>query len=163
MQQTTSLTLIAQTFEAWQNCKASNQQEWLERHEQTIKDVCDLVMPHGSGLDGKNIKLDFERSKADKLVFVNLDYHHMNDNGVYCRWTDHNAIITPSLAHEFNLQITGTNKNDIKEYLTDCMHEALTVKLTYSQHEERWMRLDHVLHYLGLGIQQSAGTEAISQ
>jgi hypothetical protein len=34
--------------------------------------------------------------------------------------------VTPNLGHGFDLKITGPNKNDIKEYLADVFHTALS-------------------------------------
>lgn len=80
--------------------------------------LCEQVLPHGSGIDA-GCKIDIEKSGKNKVV-INFGYHHMDENGYYCGWTEHKAIVTP----EFNengyiLKITGTNKNQIKDYLYD--------------------------------------------
>jgi len=70
--------------------------------------------PSGSGIDD-GTKLD-DTSTANKLVF-NTGFHHMNENGYYDGWTDHQVIVTPSLAYGFDMRITGRDRNDIKDYL----------------------------------------------
>jgi len=80
-------------------------------------------MPSGSGIDS-GTKLDMARSHADKLVFT-FGYHHMDDNGYYCGWTEHTCIVTPSLRDDYNMRITGRDRNSIKEYLADTFSHAL--------------------------------------
>jgi len=38
---------------------------------------------------------------------------------MYDGWTEHKIIVTPSLMAGFNLQITGKDKGQIKEYLCE--------------------------------------------
>jgi hypothetical protein len=49
----------------------------------------------------------------------------MNDNGMYDGWTTHQVIVTPSLAFGFTLKITGRDRNQIKDYLSETYHYAL--------------------------------------
>ena len=83
-------------------------------HEDLLSELLDLL-PSGSGIDA-GIKLNEYETKKDRIVF-NLSFHHMDENGYYCGWSDHNLIITPSLTNGFDLKITGRNVRDIKEYL----------------------------------------------
>ena len=119
---------IAQCFDAYLNCIKSGNKEWEARHKETIEQICKDVFPHGSGLDGDHCTLDFDRSKPNKLVF-RLDFHHMNENGYYDGWSEHELIVTPSLANGYDMRITGRNRNDIKEYLYEVCSEALDEKL----------------------------------
>lgn len=98
-----------------------------ENAEEQIKDMVKEYMPSGSGIDS-GVKFDFDKSKPDKLVF-HFGYYHMNENGMYVGWTYHSLIVTPSLASEFNLRVTGRNQNDIKPYLYEIFHEALRQEL----------------------------------
>jgi hypothetical protein len=50
----------------------------------------------------------------------------MTEGGMYDGWTEHTVVVTPSLAFGINIRITGRNRNDIKDYLHDVFHEALT-------------------------------------
>lgn len=80
-------------------------------------------MPHGSGIDA-GIKLLAEESNKNKIVFQ-FCFHHMNDGGFYDGWTEHKAIVTPSLQFDFDLKITGRDRNDVKEYLYEIISHAL--------------------------------------
>jgi len=50
----------------------------------------------------------------------------MDENGYYDGWTEHQAIITPSLSWSFNLKITGKDKRGIKEYLRDLFEQVMS-------------------------------------
>jgi hypothetical protein len=118
---------LATTIEARQNCVKAGNQEWQCRHSETLIQIAENCLPSGSGVDC-GTKLDIEFSNPDKLVF-DVDYHHMSDGGYYDGWTKHQVIVTPSLGHEFSLQITGPDRNDIKEYLHEIFHAALSEML----------------------------------
>lgn len=120
---------ISATLAAIENCEKSGNQEWLDKHESTIeKLICDYL-PHGSGFDSGTI-LDREKSNPDKLVF-HADFHHMDDNGYYCGWTEHEVIITPSLAYEFHIKVTGSNKREIKSYIADVFSGRMYQTINY--------------------------------
>ncbi len=79
------------------------------------------MLPSGSGFDA-GCKII---SCSDTRLVISADFHHMDDNGYYCGWSEHTVIIEASLAHGFSLRVTGKNKRNIKEYLADTMHECL--------------------------------------
>jgi hypothetical protein len=108
-------------IQAYQNCVASGS-EWKYRHEKAINYICGQL-PSGSGID-KGTKFNFEKSKPNRLV-LNVDFHHM-ENGHYDGWTEHEIIITPDLAYNFDLRITGRDRNQIKDYLGDTYHYSLS-------------------------------------
>ena len=114
---------IASRLEARANCEKSANWEWEQRHRNTVQDWVKDFMPSGSGIDS-GTKIDLDASKPDKLVFT-FGYHHMNEGGFYDGWTEHKAIVTPSLAHEYDLRITGRDRNQIKEYLYEVFNHAL--------------------------------------
>lgn len=103
-------------------CQASGNDEWFEKHTARLTELLD-EMPSGSGVDS-GTKLDLDASTEDKLVFTTA-FHHMNDGGYYDGWTNHIVVVTPSLQHGFNLRITGSNRNDIKDYLHELFATAL--------------------------------------
>lgn len=117
---------IAGTLQAIENCKQANNREWIERHQETLDKILQSF-PHGSGFDS-GTKLD-DKSTPEKLIF-NSDFHHMDDNGFYCGWSEHQIIVTPSLAFGFNLRITGRNMRDIKDYIAECFEECLNAEST---------------------------------
>ena len=123
---------ISSLLYAMQNCKKSIQlfhdnnedksrehfENWFIQHGKEIEKTVSENMPDGSGFD-VGTKLDFLRSTPEKLVFY-TEFHHMNETGMYDGWTQHTITVTPSLAFEYTLKISGPNKNDIKEYISQC-------------------------------------------
>lgn len=88
--------------------------------EDLKQDKLDVLMvnaPSGSGFDN-GTTFEEELSTKNKLVF-STSFHHMNDDGYYAGWTEHKIIIVPSLAHEYDMRITGRDKNMIKDYIGD--------------------------------------------
>ena len=113
---------IASTLQARRNCEVSNNKEWYDKHSEALKAMED-ELPSGSGIDC-GTKIDLDRSTPNKIVLT-MEYHHMNDVGMYNGWTAHDIIITPSLQNEFDMRITGRDRNYIKECLYETYHEAL--------------------------------------
>jgi hypothetical protein len=85
-------------------------------------------MPHGSGFDN-GTSLDVDASSDTKIVFTTA-FHHMNEGGFYDGWTQHSIIVTPNLAIEFNLKVTGRNRNGIKDYIAECFQFQLCEDVT---------------------------------
>jgi hypothetical protein len=52
-------------------------------------------------------------------------YHHMNSDGYYDGWTEHEIIAKPSLVHGIDLEVKGRNRNEIKDYLHDTFYTCL--------------------------------------
>lgn len=120
---------IASTFAAFINCRdgATLNSEWLMRHSDKIREIVGDKLPSGSGFNN-GTQFDFEESKPERLVF-NTAFHHMNANGYYDGWTTHKVIVTPSLAHGFDMRVTGRDRNQIKEYIGYTIHHALNAEL----------------------------------
>lgn len=114
---------LATIIQARENCRKSGNTEWFDRHEQRAEHLCKTEMPSGSGFDS-GTRIDFDASSADKLVF-DTAYHHMNDNGMYDGWTTHRVIVRPSLASGYYLRITGSNRNEFKDYAHDTFAHCL--------------------------------------
>lgn len=113
---------IASLLLARENCRSSGNTEWLKRHSQDLLALVDTHLPSGSGFD-TGTQISFDRSTPERLVFT-TSYHHMDEGG-YDGWTEHEVIVTPSLVHGIALRITGTNRNDIKDYIAECVEEGL--------------------------------------
>lgn len=92
-----------------------------KNNEIQVKKIADSYLPHGSGLDGQIIV----ESITDKKIVIFCEFHHMNENGFYTKWTDHTVVVTPSF-DDIGIRITGKNLNDIKEYLWQVFYDALT-------------------------------------
>lgn len=118
---------IASRLVAMANCEKSNNVEWYDNHKDAIESLIEDFLPSGSGVDA-GTKLDFDASMGEKLVF-RASYHHMNADGYYDGWTDHTITVTPSLAFGISIQISGRDSNDIKEYLHEIFHDALTLEV----------------------------------
>lgn len=111
---------FSDTFQAYQNCVRTENREWKDRHYDRLGQL-EKMMPSGSGID-RGVKLDFERSAPQKLVF-STHYHHMKE-GFYDGWTDHVVTVTPVFGG-IELRISGRDRNQIKEYLHDTLYHAL--------------------------------------
>lgn len=123
MEKTPLYQQIARSLDAYQRCfKTDN--EFMVNHRADILDLIHSRMPSGSGWD-MGTKFDFDHSTPDKLVFYG-SFHHMNDHGYYMGWSDHTITVRPSLAFDIDIRISGPNRNDIKDYLHDLFHQALT-------------------------------------
>jgi hypothetical protein len=118
---------LASLVVAVDNCRRTNNEEWRQRHIEAIDAAVREHMPSGSGIDS-GTTFDHDASAEDKLVFRTA-FHHMNDAGMYDGWTEHTVTVKPSLAFELELTISGRNRNDIKDYLHDTFHAALTAVL----------------------------------
>lgn len=114
-------------------------ENWFDSHTETIEELVKQHLPHGSGFDS-GTKIDLDASHAEKLVFT-TSFHHMNDGGFYDGWTDHTVTVTPSLAGEFHLRISGRNRNDIKEMMYQDFDYALRTDVTYDLYLEHFPEL----------------------
>lgn len=93
-----------------------------------------LLMPSGSGFDnGTELLLeyppDISVSHGERLVFE-TSFHHMDEHGGYSKWTEHIVVVNPSLVHGFKLRVKGRDHNDIKDYIADEFHCALSTEVT---------------------------------
>ncbi len=108
---------------AIENCNASDNVEWLEKHIDTVESLVKRYMPSGSGFDC-GTKLHIDRSSGELLVFT-TDFHHMDEHGIYSGWTNHTIRVRPSLFFGTRLSISGPNRNDIKELIHQEFDSAL--------------------------------------
>ena len=112
---------IAAILAAIGNCEKSGNAEWKSRHGDTLKAIMDNA-PSGSGIDC-GTKLD-DTATPEKLVF-SMSFHHMNDGGFYDGWTEHKITVKASLQFGFTLSISGRDRNQIKDYLSEIYNEWL--------------------------------------
>ena len=119
---------IAQTLDTKLRCElkgnpcAAMHQERIDRMMQDA--------PSGSGFDsGTELSDD---SDGNRLVFETA-FHHMDENGYYDGWSNHKVIVKPDLAFGFDLQITGRNKNEIKDYIADVFNVWLNLRADYNE------------------------------
>jgi hypothetical protein len=124
---------IASTLQAYDNCQTRNpvNTEWAVKHTATIDHLTKDFMPSGSGIDS-GCAFDWSSSTPEKLVFL-TSYHHMNESGMYDGWTEHKVIVTPSLCSDFDLKITGQDRNEIKDYLSEVFSSALEDEIDHDE------------------------------
>lgn len=118
---------IASLVQARLNCQTNNNPAWLLRHEDRIEALVKEHLPSGSGFDS-GTKIDLDRSHADKLTFT-TSFHHMAESGMYDGWTEHTVTVTPSF-NGFHLRVSGRNRNDIKDYISETFDYALNTVIT---------------------------------
>lgn len=132
--------LLASAVQARLNCQAhmDTHAEWFARHTERIEQIARDLLPSGSGIDD-GTTVDLERSTGERLVLTTA-FHHMNDSGMYAGWTDHTVIVRASLVCGITVDVKGRNRNNIKEYLGDTFHEALTQtgEETYTKETEEY-------------------------
>ena len=116
---------IASLLRSIESCRNTGNATWEANHTATLEDLME-EMPSGSGVDSGTKLLD--SSTPDCLIFQ-ADFHHMDENGFYDGWTEHQIIVTPSLAYGFNVRITGRNRNDIKDYLADLFNPIFNMEV----------------------------------
>ena len=113
---------LAQTISARNNCSTMMNDNWLNKHQDTIDSIMSNA-PRGCGFDsGTTIITD---STTDIPLAFETSYHHMNENGMYDGWTDHTVKVVPDLQFDFILKISGKNRNDIKDYIYQVFEEWL--------------------------------------
>jgi hypothetical protein len=124
---TTVVSKLASLLQARQNCIQSQNLEWEIKHTNNIYAIVMDYMPHGSGIDNE-MMIDLDRSNTKRIVFT-FGFHHMNEDGYYDGWTDHELWVYPAF-DGIDMRITGPNRNWVKDHLYDTFNWALTSKRT---------------------------------
>ena len=88
---------IASLLIARQNCIANGNTEWESNHSSSLESLQDFL-PSGSGFDsGTTIDIDtVEDSRGVPCIVLSTSYHHMNECGMYCGWSEHTVTIRPA-------------------------------------------------------------------
>lgn len=105
-------------------------------YEHDLDTLVRYWMPSGSGIDC-GTRIDIVKSTSTKLIFT-FDFHHMNQDGFYCGWTNHKLIVTPDF-EDFNMRITGQhpsrqrhNTQYFHDYLYSTFSHALQSRYNYT-------------------------------
>lgn len=117
---------LAFLFRQYKDAFAHYQDEKVFETKETIKKIVKDHFPSGSGFDA-GTSFSFKESSEKKLVFE-TSFHHMDEYGGYCGWSEHAVSVYPDLALSFCLKVSGPNKNNIKEYIEEVFHEALSAE-----------------------------------
>ena len=117
---------IASIAQALQNCKETHNSLWVEKHYNALEYIAKNYLPSGSGIDS-GTTIDTILSRGDKIV-LDTSFHHMNESGMYDSWTDHIVRVYPTF-DGFRMTISGTNRNDIKDYLYQVFDEYLSQEI----------------------------------
>jgi hypothetical protein len=148
---------IAQVFS---NAAGIKDKEQFGHIWQVLVDELESELPRGSGFDSGS-KFLWDESTREKLIFT-TDFHHMNEGGFYDGWTQHRITVTPCF-YGFNIKVSGSNRGDIREYISDCFHTILSEKVetrmeqgeltfTYCKEIEAKAAMERVtLHYKAWG------------
>ena len=114
---------LASIIDARANCAKNGNDEWFQKHSERINLIADNDLPDGSGFDN-GCSIDLDASNSNRIV-IHAPYHHMDENGCYDGWDDYKIVVTPSLAFEFDLKVSGGRKDD-RDYIGDEMYESLS-------------------------------------
>jgi hypothetical protein len=118
----TIASAIAGKLIAVDNCAKSGNSEWEQKHLDAIRSHL-ASAPSGGGFDC-GTEIDLTRSTPQRLVFTTA-FHHMDDDGYYDDWSNHEVIVKPCLWSGFSLRITGRNRNEIKDYIHETFSQWL--------------------------------------
>lgn len=108
---------------------AINHNERAQANRDNARDILEAIehwLPSGSGVDNGST-IDRDASTPVKIV-IQTAYHHMNENGYYDGWTEHKITVTPTFS-SFDIRVSGSNRNEIKDYLADCFMSALSTAI----------------------------------
>lgn len=125
---------LANLVHAVANTINSGNKQWQDRHIETITKVMQTA-PSGSGIDcGTKFEVDEQITMRGKdckvfpretLAFF-VEFHHMDQHGYYDGWTQHTITVRPSLLFGFTMSISGKDRNQIKDYLSEVYNHWLT-------------------------------------
>lgn len=120
---TTIIKHIARNLEWYRGLLASPEasEKWMGECLTRIYKL-NKELPHGSGIDA-GCEIDENRSTKNKIV-ISFGFHHMDENGMYDGWTNHDLIIRPDF-DGFKIKITGPDRNFIKDYLCSLFEHEL--------------------------------------
>jgi hypothetical protein len=128
---------LASRLTALANCRTTGDTQWNDRHGGIIMNIMESA-PSGSGFDsGTSIDIDDlvvpnsnGKSEFRDVLKFNTTFHHMDQNGMYCGWTEHMVTVRPSLLFEFTISISGPNRDSVKDFIHDMFDTWLRSEYT---------------------------------
>jgi len=124
---------LASLVDARLRCEQNGNKEWRFRHTCAIEILAKEYLPRGSGFDS-DTTVDLDASTGEKLV-LRTSFHHHGEHG-YEGWTEHTVTVRPSFVFTLDMKISGRNRNEIKDYMHDVFHDALTLEYRPEDHEQ---------------------------
>ena len=73
-------------------------------------------------------KIIDEKRYKNRIV-IKAQYHVMNDAGYYIGWYTYKIIVKPTFQHGLDFTITGRDYNGLREYVGDCVYNALDMEV----------------------------------
>jgi hypothetical protein len=116
--------VLALLVDQYLRCCETGNKEREDKSKARIEYLVSEYFPSGSGWDN-GTKIQLEDCTADKIVLCGA-FHHMNNDGYYVGWTEHTITVKASLAHVFDLRISGLDRNEIKDYLAEMFSDILS-------------------------------------
>lgn len=120
---------IASLIAARVNCLKYGSAEWHRHHGQKLARIIRDYLPSGGGFDCGTTLLEEECRGGERLVF-STEFHHMDEHGGYDRWTQHKVTVYPSLIYGLDIRVSGKDRNNVKECISQCFYDALTAEWT---------------------------------
>ena len=80
----------------------------LDKDVFSANDLVYKEFPDGSGFDN-GTKIAWDKCRHNKIV-LRTGFHHMDQNGFYCEWTNHYIIITPDFYWGITYVLQGLTK-----------------------------------------------------
>lgn len=134
MQKTTVVQRLSTHINACINCDKSQNLTWLDNHQDAIYDIERDYLPRGSGFDD-GMHVYWKESDREAIIIYGA-FHHMDEYGSYCGWTEHKFIVTPSFTNIINIDIdltdndTDMSDDEIRDTFDDFAVDALYTALT---------------------------------
>jgi len=117
---------IAETADWAKRAQNNESARWGDIAQNRLAKLVDLL-PSGSGIDSGTELISADATK----IVLSAGYHHMNENGYYDGWTEHKITIRAQFGG-IAITIGGRDRNQIKDYLHETYHAALSAQVTES-------------------------------
>jgi hypothetical protein len=118
----------ASKIAAIENCRTSGNIEEIARHTAAILYLVERYMQADAGIEHGTC-IDFSNSNQNHIVF-DTRFDHTPEGSYSACWTRHKVIVTPALVCDFDIRITGRDRNGVKEDLREMFDEALRTVVT---------------------------------
>ena len=114
-----NLSKLANSIQAYKSCVKNKNAEWEHNHMMYIEEM-EKLLPHGSGFDSGS-QISIEECTDNKIV-IHTSFHHMDEWGGYDGWTYHNIVVRPAFIGGFSVEVLGSDRNNVKEYIQETFY-----------------------------------------